>query len=122
MGVGLAHAADLPHQTDGVRIGGGDGVGVDHRQGEAGALQQPAEAADIGEGGNAGADAAMNLEFRLHPGAAKLVERARAQHHAEEQPVRLERAVDLDKRAGKVIDPMERQQAHHEIEALFGEG
>jgi hypothetical protein len=45
-----------------------------------------------------------------------------AQHRGEEQAVRLEAGVDLRQRAGKVVDPVQRQVADDQVEAVAGEG
>ena len=45
-----------------------------------------------------------------------------AQHGAQEQAVGFQDAADLDQRAGQVVDPVERHGAHHQVEAVGGEG
>ena len=56
--IGFAHSAQIRQQPEGIGIGHGDAVAIDHRQGKAGALQQGAGVPQIGEWGNARACAA----------------------------------------------------------------
>ena len=44
-----------------------------------------------------------------------------ADQRRQQQAVRLERAADLDQRAGQVVDELQRQRGHHEIERAVGE-
>jgi hypothetical protein len=64
----------------------------------------------------------LRLRLGLEESAAKLDERARAEHRRHEQSVRSERAPDLDQRAGKIVDAMEREAGDNEIKAGLSEG
>ena len=61
--VGRAHAAQIVHQREGERIAHRDAIDVGDRQRKAGALQQRAEIAQIGERRDPRRDAAFDFGF-----------------------------------------------------------
>ena len=104
-------------RSRGARIDHGEEVGVGHGQREAGALEQAAIVAHIGERRDAGAGAPLRLGLGLDQRPAQLLKRAPAEGRAHEQPVGVQRAPDLDQRAGEIVDAVERQPRDHEAEA-----
>ena len=66
-----------------------DDVRIGHRQGEARPLQQPSDIAQIGEGRDARARAALDLRFGLGEGLAQLGQGRAAEQRADEQAVGL---------------------------------
>ena len=51
----------------------------------------------------------MQLGLCLDQRLAKLLQRAAAKRRGHEQPVGAKRAADLDQRAGKIVDAVQRQ-------------
>ena len=51
---------------------------------------------------------------------AQLGEAVSADHRRQEQPIRLQRAADLDQRARQIVDELQRERRHHEIERAIG--
>ena len=96
-----------------------DRLAVGHRQGKARALQQARGVAQIGERRDARAEAALDLAFRRGQRLAQLPQGGAAQHGAQQQPVGLQDAADLDQGAGQVVDPMQVHRAQHQVEALL---
>ena len=119
--IGRAHAAQIVHQRERRGVAHGDAVDVGDRQREARALQQRAEIAQIGERRDARRDAALDLGLGRGERLAQLGQAFAADHRRQEQPVRLERAADLDQRARQVVDELQRQRRHHEIERAVAE-
>ena len=119
--IGRAHAAQVAHQVERRRVAHGEPVDVDHRQRKAGALQQRAEFAHIGKRRNARRDAAFDLALGLREGLAQFGQRVAAEQRGEQQAVGLERAADLDERAGQIVDELQRQRRDDEIERAVGE-
>ena len=99
----------------------GQPVAIDHRQRKSGALQQRAELAHIGERRHAWRDAAFDLALGLREGFAQFGEAVAADQRRQQQTVRLERAADLDQRAGQVVDKLQRQRRDDQIERAIGE-
>ena len=121
-GVAFPHAAQVVHQGGGVAIGYRDGVRIHHRQGEAGALQQVAGVAHVGERGDPRTEAAFPGDLGVGEGGAKLLQGVPAEHGGKEQPVRFKGPADLHQGARQVVDPVQAQAAYDEVEALCGEG
>ena len=119
--IGRAHAAQIAHQRKNRLVAHGQPVGIDHRQSEAGALQQRAQLAQIGERRDPRRDAAFDLAFGLREGFAQFGEAVAADQRRQQQAVRLQRAADLDQRAGQIIDELQRQRRHDQIERAVGE-
>ena len=71
----------------------------DHRQRKAGALQQPAHVADVGERRYARRGAAANLGLGRDPSFSQLRERCPAKQRGEQQTVRFQCAPHLHQRA-----------------------
>jgi hypothetical protein len=57
----------------------------------------------------------------LREGFAQLGEAVATDQCRQQQAVRLERAADLDQRAGQIIHKLQRQRGHHQIERAVGE-
>ena len=70
--VGRTHAAQLTHQMQRRCVGDVDDVAVDHRQGEACALQQASEIAHIGERRDPWAGAALTFGFGFEEGCPSI--------------------------------------------------
>ena len=88
--VALAHPPEVAHQRQRVAVAHPDDVAVDHRQSEAGPLQQSAGVADVDERRDPRAGAAFDLDFRRHPGGPEFTQGVAAKQAAEEQPVGLQ--------------------------------
>ncbi len=97
-------------------------VEIGHRQGEAGSLQQAAEIADIGKGGNARPSAAAQFGFGFHPGAAQSGKARSRQQHREQQTVGPQGAVQAGKAIGNVVDAFKPQRPDDAVDALVGKG
>jgi predicted amidophosphoribosyltransferase len=104
------------HQGEGRIVTHNESIDIGHRQRKAGALQQSAEIAQIGERRDAGRYSGLDLGLGGGKGLPQLGERLPAEKRGEKKPVRLERAADLDERARQVVDDMEREQGDDEIE------
>ena len=99
-------------------VADGQALDIGDGQRETGPLQQRAGIAHVGEGRDARAGAAIELDLSGKQALAQLGERAAAGKSAEEQAVGLQRAADLDQRARNVIRFMQRQQRDGEVDAL----
>ena len=82
-------------------------VDIGHRQREARALQQRAHVAQVGERRNARRDAVLDLGFGGREGLAQFGQRVAADERREQQAVGLQRAANLDKRAGEIVDELQ---------------
>ena len=83
---------------------------------KSGALQQRAEFAQIGERRDARRDAAFDLAFGCAKDLAQFGKRVAADQRGKKQAVGLQRAADLHERAGQIVDELQRQRRHDEIE------
>ena len=83
-------------------------------------MQQRAQFAHIGERRHARRDAAFDLALGLREGFAQFGQAVAADQRGQKQAVRLERAADLDQRAGQVIDKLQRQRRDDQIERAVG--
>jgi hypothetical protein len=99
-----------------------DPVEVGDGQGETGALEQARRVPAVGEGRHPQARAAADVGLRLEERLAQFGQGGPAQDGAHEQPVRLERATDLDKRARKVVGPVQGQERDDQVEAARRKG
>ena len=115
------NAAQIAHQREHIGVAHDEAVAVDHRQREAGALQQAAERARVGERDDARARAAADSLSAASRHCAQLRQRVAAGQGGEQQAVGLQRAADLDQRARQVVDLMQGEQRDGEIEGAFGE-
>jgi hypothetical protein len=59
----------------------------------------------------------LDLGLGGREGLAQLGQRVASDQRGEKQPVRLERPSHLHQRAGEVVDELQRERRHHEIEA-----
>ena len=120
--VGCAHPPQVVHQAEHRRITHRDAIDVGDRQRKAGPLQQRPELAHIGKRRHMRRHPALNLCF----GAAKLcrnsVSVSPAEERRQKKPVRLQRAADLHQRPRQIVDGVQRERRHREIEAGIGEG
>ena len=109
-------------QAERAAIGQRHLLGVGDGQGEAGALQQAGRVAQFREGRDAGGKGRRAAPSRPRPappaGAAACRDRGATRGTTRPAPG----AADLDQRAGQVVDPMERQARHHQVEAFGREG
>ena len=96
--------------------------GVRDGGGEAGALQQPGAIAQIGEGRHPGRRPAKQRRLRLGQRRAQRAQAAKRGEGGEEQPVGPQRPAQLQQRAGEVVDPVQRQAGHDQVEGRRGEG
>ena len=114
--VALAHGAQVAHQGERVLVFDIYRFTVGDRQGEAGALQKAGGVAQVREGRDARAEAAIDLALGSPQRLPQLPQRSAAQHGAQEQSIGLQDATDLDQGAGQVVHPMQAHGAQHEIE------
>ena len=94
----------------------GHAIDVGDRQRKAGALQQRAEVAQIGERRDARRDAAFDLAFGRGKACRSSVSVSPPSSAARNSPSGFERAADLHQRARQVVDELQRQRRHDEIE------
>ena len=115
--IGRAHAPQIVHQAKRGIVAHGEPIDIGHRQRKSGALQQSAEFAQIGERRNARRERRLRSRFRRRRriGAARSASRRRASA-AINKPSGFERAANLHQRAGQIVDELQRQRRHHEIE------
>ena len=73
------------------------------------------------KGTTRGEIAALDLGLGGGESLAQLGERIAAGERRQQQAVGLERAADLDQRAGQIVDELQRQRRHHEIERRVAE-
>ena len=104
------------HQRERRGVAHRDPVDVGDRQREARALQQRAEIAQIGKRRDARRHAALDLGLGFGECGPQLGETFAADHGCKEQPVRLERAADLDERARQIVDELQGERGDDEIE------
>ena len=88
---------EIPQFRHGRRGSGGVGQG----EGE------PGDAVNVGEGGDAGASAALQLLLGRQQRVAQLGEGAAAEQRRQQQPIRLQGAADLHQRAGQIVDEVQ---------------
>jgi hypothetical protein len=62
------------------------------------------------------------LQLGLQQRGAQLLQGAAAEEGAQQQAVGLQRMIDLQQRAGKVVDPVKDQAGEHKVEAAGGKG
>ncbi len=120
--IGFAHGPQFTHQRECVRVRDGQQVAIDDGQGEPGPLQQAARIAHLHEGGDARADAALDLQFRVGEAGTQFLQRARPRNDGEKQPVRLQGTAQLDERAGEVVHPMQIEGAEDGVEGALAKG
>ena len=96
-----------------------DSFGIGHRQGELGPLQQGAEVAHVGERRDARAGAAFDLFLGDQQRRPELRERSSAQHRGQQQAVGLQGAADLQQGTRQVVDEVQRESGHDQIERLI---
>ena len=116
-GVRLAGRAQVAQQRHRVGVEEPDFLHVGHRQREPGALQQRGAIAQIGKRRYARRGTAGLLRLRLGQGTAQLRQRAQRRQAGQQQPVRPQRAAQLDQRAGQVVHPVQRQAGDDQVEA-----
>ena len=114
--VGRAHAPQIAHQGERSVVAHGDAIDVGHRQRKAGALQQSAELAQIGEWRDARRSAAFDFALGRGKGLPQLGERLAAEQSGEKQSVGLQRTADLHQHARQIVDELQRQRRDDEIE------
>ena len=112
--------AQVAHQSEDRIVAHRQPVAVDHRQREAGALHERAQFTQISEWRNARRDAALDLAFGGGEGLAQFGQAVAADQRGQQQAVGLQRAADLDQRAGQVVDELQRQCGDDEIERAVG--
>ena len=104
------------HQRNHGRIADSQAVNVRHRQSEARALKQSTCRPHIQEGDYPRRDAALCLDLRGSEALPQFSQRISTCERGKQQAVRLQNAADLDKRTRKIIDELEREGRHEEIE------
>src|SRR5262245_23015169 len=114
--IGCAHAAQIVHQRQRRGVAHPDPVAVGDRQRKSRPLQQRAQLAYVGKGSDPRRDPLLDLGFGGGEGLPQLAQGVAADQRREQQAVRLERAADLDERPWQVVDELERERRHHEIE------
>jgi len=119
---GGAHGAKIAHEGEHIVVAHDMALEIDHRQGKAGALQQGAGGAELDEGRDARRGAAARFGFGNRQGLAELGQRIAAEEGGEEQPVRFQGIAHLAENAGEVVDPVEGERGHREVEACRREG
>ena len=115
--IGAAEGAQIAHQRKEVGVADGRPVEVDHRQGEARPLHERAQRAHVDEGRDARRRAAENLALGDRKTLPELGQRVAADQRRDEEAVGLQRAADLDERPGQIVDGLQREQRHGEVEA-----
>lgn len=121
-GVGFACSAQVPQEGERVGVGEGDVLGVGNGQGKAGALEEGGAVPQVGEGGDARRGAAGEGEFGFGERGAQFGQGAKCGEAGEEHAVGFEGHAELDKGAGEVVHPMEREIGDDEVESAGGKG
>ena len=106
--VASAHRLDLSHKGQWGGVRHPDKIAISDRKGEASALQQAAEFADVGKGRDARGSSAEHFVFRQKPGFAQFFQRFTCEQRGEQQPVGLQRPVDLNEGARQIVDELQR--------------
>ena len=114
--IGRAHPPEILHQRKRAVVAHHDAIDVGDRQREAGALQQRADIAQIGERRDARRHAALAFGFGGGKGLPQLGQRIAADHRRQQQPVGPQRAADLRQHARQIVDELERKRGDGEIE------
>ena len=114
--IGRAHAPQIVHQRERVVVAHHDAIDVGDRQREAGALQQRADVAQIGERRDARRHPAFAFGFGRGERLPQLGQRIAADHRRQQQPVGLQRAADLRQHAGQIVDELKGERRDDEIE------
>ena len=120
--VRLAHGLQILHQRKRVRVLDNDIIDIDREQLEPGFLQQAADVAHVGEGGDVGGDAAAAVEVGELQGSAEFEEGVAAEDGGEEGGVRFQDRGDLGEEGREVVDPVEGEGGEHGGEGVRGEG
>ncbi len=116
--IGRAHAPQILHQREGIVVAHHDAIDIRHRQRKAGALQQRADVAQVGERRDARRDAAFNLGLGGGERLTQFGQRLAADGRREQQAIRLQRAADLRQHARQIVDELQCQRGDREIERL----
>ena len=114
--IGRAHAPQIVHQRERIVVTHHDAIDIGDRQRKAGALQQRADIAQIGERRDARRHPAFAFGFGRGKGLPQFGQRIAADHRRQQQPVRLQRAADLRQHAGQIVDELEGERGDREIE------
>ena len=118
----FGHILDIAHEGVDVVVAGGDVADIGDRQSESGAREQIAERADIGERDHVRGCPLTGFAFGSKQTGAQFVQGSGGEHNGEENAIGLEGLANLREAAGQIIDPVERQDAGDEIEALRTQG
>ena len=93
---------------------------IDNRQSEACTLQQRTEFADIGKWSNMRRNSAFDLDLSGCDGFAQLRQTFSADKRRQQQAIRLQCAANLDQGSRQVVDKLQRQRRHNQIERRVG--
>ena len=115
--VRLPRRAQIAQQRERIGVEQPQFLHVRDRQREPGALQQRGAVAQIGERRHPRRGAAGQCRLGLGQRLAQFRQRAERRQARQQQPVRTQREAQLDQRARQVVDPVQRQARHHQIEA-----
>jgi hypothetical protein len=84
-----------------------DGLDVDERHRQPGALQQRPGIAQVDERRDPKSGTALELEFGAHQRLTQLVQCRATGHRRQKQPVALQRVTHLRQRTGQIVDPVQ---------------
>jgi hypothetical protein len=110
-----AHAAQVAHQRQRRLVGHRHNVRIRHRQSKPSPLQQTAQVSNIRERRDMRTGPTLDLCFGQQEGLAQLGQCLSAEQRAKKQAIRLQRAADLEKRTGQVVEVMQAETGCHEI-------
>ena len=114
----FGHILDIAHEGVDVVVADGEVADIGDGQGKTGAREQIAERAHIGERDHVGGCPLTGFTFGGEQAGAQFVQGSGGEQNREENAIGLEGLANLREAAGQVIDPVERQDAGDEIEAL----
>ncbi|KAG7744845.1 hypothetical protein KL912_005177 [Ogataea haglerorum] len=118
-GVGLAHQLQVLHERQHVRVLHDDLLDVDREHLEAGLLHEGADVGRLDERRHTGRKTAAALHLGQLQRRAQLEQRVAGKHGPDKAPVRLQRVVQLLEDRRQVVDPVQRQVGHNDVEHVL---
>jgi len=119
--VRCAHSAQIAHDGECAVVADDQLVRVGDGQRKAGALQQGTKIPQIREGRDARRQPAFHFTFSERKRLAQFGQRFAAEERGKHQPIRPQRAADLNECTGKVVDRLQCERRDGEIERGIGE-
>ena len=118
--IGAAEGAQIVHQRYEVGVAHRRAVEIDDRQRETHPLRERAQRAHVDERRDPRRRAAENLALGDGKTLAEFGQCVAADERPDEKAVGLQRAADLDERPGQIVDGLQHEERHREVETSVG--